>query len=147
MKCPFCRQATTEVYNSRSTKFTSQIWRRRRCLSCSKTFTTYEWADLSFLKVKRSVAIKPVPYNRAIVFYSIYEAYLDIPHKESTVDAVTETVEAKLLDLRSDFIKGSQISQAVLSTLKPLSTPAFLRYLSQHADLSSAKQLKRALRS
>ncbi len=113
--------------------------------ACAHAFTTFECADLSFILVHRSDAKKAAPYNRAILFYSLYEAFLDVSHKESTVDAVTATVESKLLDLRSTTVTGAQISQSVLSTLKPFSTPAFLRYLSRHAELSSARQLRKAL--
>ena len=44
MKCPFCSK-NTKVYNSRDTHQETQIWRRRNCQGCNKTFTTKEKVD------------------------------------------------------------------------------------------------------
>src|SRR5947207_2231867 len=109
MKCPFCRQSESEVYNSRATKFGSQTWRRRRCLKCGKSFTTYEAADLSFLVIASQSGHKS-HYNRAKLFSDLYEAFLGVPHKAVTIDAVTSTIEAKLLDLRSTNITTAQVA-------------------------------------
>lgn len=145
MKCPFCRADTTEVYNSRSTKFATQIWRRRRCLSCHESFTTYEAPDLGFLKVIKKTG-KKQRYSRAKLYSGIYGAFLSIPAKETTVDAVTDTIEAKLLDARRPEITSAEIATVVLTTLKHFNTSAFLRYLAYQTDLASDAQLTKELR-
>ncbi len=145
MKCPFCRQDTTEVYNSRATKFATQIWRRRRCLSCHESFTTYEAPDLGFLKVIKKTG-KKQRYSRAKLYSGIYGAFLSIPAKENTVDAVTDTIEAKLLDMKKAELSSAEIARVVLTTLKHFNTAAFVRYLAYHADLSSDSQLARELK-
>src|SRR4051812_26742018 len=99
MKCPFCRQTNSEIYNTRSTKFGSQTWRRRRCLMCSKTFTTYEAPDLSFLHII-PISGRKQRYSRAKLFSGLYDAFQNVPQKDATIDAVTDTIEAKLLDLQ-----------------------------------------------
>lgn len=145
MKCPFCRESDTEVYNTRTTRFGTQIWRRRRCLSCGESFTTYEQPDLHVLRVKAATG-KPEAYSRSKLFSEIYAAFLDLPAKPKTIDAVTDTIEAKILDLKQDIIETKQISAIVLTTLKHFNTPAFLRYLSAHTDLSSSSELKKELK-
>ncbi len=145
MKCPFCRSDDTEVYNSRETKAGSQIWRRRRCQLCHEAFTTYEAADLGFLKVlKRSG--KTQPYARAKLYLSIYGACSSLKAPQATVDAITDTVEAKLLDLRQTPLPSQQIASVVLTTLKHFHTTAFVRYLAHQTDLTSDAQLKRELK-
>jgi len=146
MKCPFCREDTTEVYNSRATKFGNQIWRRRRCLVCEETFTTYEAADLGFIKVEKRHAKTPEPYSRAKLFSSIYAAFMDIRGRQTTVDAVTETVETKILDLQEQVLTTQAIADIVLQTLKHFSTAAFVRYLSNQTDLVSEAQLRKELK-
>src|SRR5688572_21257670 len=145
MKCPLCRSTTTEVYNSRTTRFATQIWRRRRCLSCHESFTTYEAPDLGFLKVVKKTG-KKQRYSRAKLYSGIYGAFLSIPAKETTVDAVTDTIEAKLLDTKRAEITSAQIAKIVLITLKHYNTAAFLRYLAYQADLASDAQLKKELK-
>lgn len=144
MKCPFCRADTTDVFNSRPTKFGNQIWRRRRCLECKESFTTYEQADLGFLKVIKKTG-KKQRYSRAKLYSGIYGAFLSIPSKENTVDAVTDTVEAKLLDTKKREVTTGEIAQVVLTTLKHFNTAAFMRYLAYQADISNPAQLKREL--
>ncbi len=145
MKCPYCRQPTTEVYNSRTTRFGTQVWRRRRCQSCHESFTTYEAPDLGFLKVIKKSGRRE-RYSRAKLYSGIYGAFLSIPHKETTVDAVTDTIEARLLDTKKRTIRTQEIADIVLSTLKHFNTAAFVRFLAYHADLASDAQLARELK-
>jgi len=145
MKCPYCRGSRTDVYNTRQTRFGSQIWRRRRCLACGESFTTYEQPDLAFLRVKRSDGFVR-RYSRSKLFSGIYEAFNDTSTKPDTIDNVTDTIEAKILDLKHDIVSADQINSIVLVTLKHFSMPAFLRYLSSHAELRSTAEVKRLLK-
>lgn len=144
MKCPFCRETNTDVYNTRSTKFGTQIWRRRRCLSCGQAFTTYEQPDLSFMRVQ-APAGKAQRYSRSKLFGSIYLAFSESQTAPDTIDAVTDTVEAKILDTKLDLIPSSQIAGIILTTLKHFDTPAFLRYLSSHAEFRSNRELRKII--
>lgn len=145
MKCPYCRADTTEVYNSRVTRFGTQIWRRRRCTSCHESFTTYEAPDLGFLKVIKKSGRRE-RYSRAKLYSGIYGAFLSVPQKETTVDAVTDTIEAKLLDTKQRELSSAAIADITLTTLKHFSTAAFMRFLAYHADLSSDAQMTAALK-
>lgn len=145
MKCPFCRQTNTEVYNTRTTRFGTQTWRRRRCLSCGQSFTTYEAPDLSFLKIAPK-ASKPERYNRAMLFSSIYTVFAEIPHKDGVVDAITDTVEAKILDLQQTTVTTAQVSRIILTTLKHFDTNAFVRYLTTQTGFISSAQLAKELK-
>ena len=145
MKCPFCRNEATEVYNSRPTSHGGRIWRRRRCLACHEAFTTYEFTDLGFLKVVKKDGAKQ-RYSRAKLYSGIYGAYLSIPQKEITVDAVTDTVEAALLDTKLRVIPTADIAAVVLTELKKGYMPAFLRFLAYHVRPSNETELNQALR-
>jgi transcriptional repressor NrdR len=145
MKCPHCRSSKTDVFNTRSTSFGTQIWRRRRCLECNKPFTTYEQPDLSFLKVQNDTK-KPAPYSRARLFSSIYLSFEGIKAEAKTIDAVTDTVEAKILELKLAEVTPLQIAEIVLSALKHFSMPAFLSYMSKHTIVANKSDIKNALK-
>jgi transcriptional repressor NrdR len=145
MKCPFCRETITDVYNSRTTKSGNQIWRRRRCNSCSHTFTTYESCSLSFLTVAKHGG-HTEGYSRAKLYASLYNSFASLRAKQSTIDAITDTVESKILDRQQVDITTQEIAYIVLVTLKSFKTTAFLRYLSQQTDLASSSQLKKELK-
>ena len=44
MICVYCLAPDTSVVNSRPHKKHSHVWRRRRCATCHRTFTSYEEA-------------------------------------------------------------------------------------------------------
>mgnify|MGYP001561411465 CR=1 FL=1 len=145
MKCPYCRSESTDVFNSRPTKFGTQIWRRRRCLECHESFTTYESIDLGFLKVTKKTG-RNERYSRAKLYSGIYGAFLSVADKQKTVDAVTDTIESKLLDTRLETIATDEIAQIVMQTLRHYNTAAFVRYLANQTDLANEAQLKRELK-
>jgi transcriptional repressor NrdR len=145
MKCPFCRETTTEVYNSRNTKSGNQIWRRRRCKNCGKVFTTYEYIDLTFVSIlKRSGKMEP--YSRAKLYSSLYNAFAGSPFDQSTIDAITDTVETKVLDNGKTVLEANELAHIALVTLKHFNGTAFLRYLSLQTDLASSSQIKKELK-
>jgi transcriptional repressor NrdR len=146
MKCPICRENKNEVYNTRLTRFGTQTWRRRRCLNCDASFTTYEQPDLKFLKILGDSSNKTAPYSRATLFSSVYNAFAGSTAKPSVIDAVTDNIEAKLLDLQDHTITTEQITDIVLSTLKHFDSAAFLRYLSDHVDISSPGTMRHYLK-
>lgn len=146
MKCPICRETNNEVYNTRTTRFGTQTWRRRRCLSCDASFTTYEQPDLKFLKILGDTSKKTAPYSRATLFSSIYISFTESTAKADVIDAVTDNVEAKLLDLQDHTITTEQIVDIVLSTLKHFDSAAFLRYLSDHVAMDNPGAMRRYIK-
>src|SRR6185295_4786568 len=51
MKCPFCHSPDTQVIDSRVSEDGESIRRRRKCVACSKRFTTYETVELRMPQV------------------------------------------------------------------------------------------------
>jgi transcriptional regulator NrdR family protein len=75
------------------------------------------------------------------------QAFSSVKTSSSTIDAVTDTIEGKLLDIKSPILGTGQVTAIILTTLKNYDTPAFLRYLASHASLRSKSELKNALKS
>lgn len=144
MKCPFCREPQTDTVNSRPTYHESQIWRRRRCLHCQAVFTTYERADLGFIKVIKKSG-KKERYSRAKLFAGIYGAFLSIPNKERAVDAVINEIESRILDLRTKEVPSVAISKVVLNVLADTNVPAFTRFLAYNTNPKTLSELKKEI--
>lgn len=145
MYCPFCNSADTEVYNSRQSG-AFRIWRRRRCTNCKESFTTYEQIDISFLTVvdaNNNVS----PYQRYILYKSINGAIGIIKQRTEAVDALTETIETKVLTLRQKEIKTSQIIEVALFTLRAFNLSSYLRYMANHTDIENIRALKQKISS
>ncbi|HEX3082332.1 MAG TPA: ATP cone domain-containing protein, partial [Candidatus Saccharimonadia bacterium] len=111
MKCPFCRSNQTEVYNTRTTKSGGQLWRRRRCQVCHEAFTTYEAPDLhNILRVSQDG--RQTPYSRARLYAALVRA---LEGHSNAADALTDTIEAKILDLKTRIVSVDQVASVVLS--------------------------------
>ncbi len=114
-------------------------------MSCRESFTTYEAADLGFMAIRKRLG-KPQPYSRAKLFSSIYGAFQLAPANQGTVDAVTDTVETKLLDMKQQLVDSRDVAEVVLQTLKHFNTSAFVRYLANQTDLINEAQLRKELK-
>lgn len=137
MLCPYCQHNKTEVFNSRSTAGSTQVWRRRRCKQCKNAFTSYEAYDLSFLDVKQQNG-NVFPYSKAQLFSSIYMAFVgSTMGNSSDVDNVANTVEKRLLALHKPLLLRDEIISIVVKTIKPLSITATMRYLADHSPTDS----------
>lgn len=123
MICPFCLSDHTEVYNSRLTGNQHRVWRRRRCLECRRSFTTYEQVDLGFLQINGQ------PYSRAKLYQSLLPCFGSQAEQLKLADACVTTVEMKLVREPDSALSADRLVTLVLQTLKPLSPPALLRYL------------------
>lgn len=128
IKCPYCRKDFNDVKNSRSTFNSSQIWRRRLCRKCGKTFTTYEKVRPDFLFIIKSSG-KRERYRRANVYTGIYKAGLSSPNQEEIVNKIVDIVESKILDTGKKEIHTHDLSDIVLSVLKRKNIKTFVRFL------------------
>ncbi len=138
MLCPFCQHPKTQVFNSRGTTRSTQVWRRRRCLKCKNAFTTYEAYDLRFLDV-RTAAGTVAPYARARLFSSIYMAFVGDPQggRDQKIDDITSTVEYKLQAAHQSLLDRDDIIGIVVESIKPISMTATMRYLADHPPTNS----------
>jgi transcriptional regulator NrdR family protein len=89
---------------------------------------------------------KPESYSRAKLFSSIYSVFENALADAATIDAVTDTVESKILDTEKSELTPGEIAEIVLKTLKHYNTSAFVRYLTYQTDLLSPAQLKAELK-
>ncbi len=133
MECPFCGSTQIMVTNSRPTMGSSQIWRRRRCLECGGSFTTYEKVDLSHLIVIKKSG-KRQKYNRAKLFSGIYHSAMDKKGADrgdmgQFSEEITRKVEQEVLKMKRKKVHSSEITVIVLKTLSRKDRSVFLRFL------------------
>lgn len=148
MVCPFCLHKKTEVYNSRQTAKINATWRRRRCESCGRSFTTRESADPeSILRV--GTAKRTTTYSRAKLTLSILSV---CDHRTDHGEAaywLCNSIEQKLYRLatgENNSITKNQIIHVVLETLKNFDTAAYVKYLTRYSPELDARTLKKYLK-
>lgn len=147
MVCPFCLHKKTSVYNSRQTAKLNATWRRRRCESCDRTFTTRESSDpesiLQVGTVKRSK-----PYSRAKLTISILSV---CDHRTDHGEAaywLCDTIEQKLYRQAAgtnNTVTKHHITNEVLDVLKRFDAGAYVKYLTRYSPNLDARTLKKRL--
>lgn len=149
MVCPFCGHKDTLVYNSRQTAKLNNVWRRRRCESCHKTFTTTETIDpATVLRVKNGKLTEP--FRSTTMLVSILRVCDHSPKPEEAADYIYQTVLQKLYRQAANgaqIINKADIVLTVLGTLKPYNLAAYVKYLSYHSPDMDARSLKKQLKT
>lgn len=134
MDCIFCSKNNTRVVNSRETDGGSKIWRRRKCTTCIKVFSTYEKPGLDFLVVEKRNS-KHERYQQHKLFASIYDAVSGGKHTDRgdaavLANDVVGAIEHKLLISRKEVVRTSEIIDLATDILETKDLGACYRYAS-----------------
>lgn len=137
------------VVNSRPTRSDSQIWRRRKCMTCKDSFTTYEKINLSHIIVIKKSGRKQ-RFNRAKLYAGIYRSTIDKKNSDKgemsqLSEEIVEKVEQEILKLKSKKIHSVKITETILNILRKKSPDTFLRFLA-YREGNDPKRIKFLLR-
>lgn len=134
MKCIYCG-GETQVTNSRLQKKLNAVWRRRKCQSCQGLFTTLEGADYHSSLLFKSDENRVEPFQRDILFISIYEACKHRKGAPGAASALTDTVLGRLRSKIHDatLLRANVIS-VTAEVLKRYDKAAHTAYLAYHPE-------------
>ena len=133
MVCIYC-DSRTHVVNSRPKKRSNSIWRRRVCVICEAVFTSSEQVAYDSLLVVQSTASHIVPFQRDLLFLSIYDACRHRKTATADATALTDTVLGTLLSLGKNqgILKRNDIVQTANRVLGNFDKAACVHYLAFH---------------
>jgi len=145
MRCPKCGSRDDKVIDSRQSRDSSSIRRRRECLSCGYRFTTYEEIERSDLRVvKRDRTHEP--FDRRKLAGSIAKAF----EKRSTSLVTLEQVVDEIvhdLETGGREVQSADIGAKVLEKLRGIDEVAYLRYASVHRRFEDVDQFVDAIQA
>jgi len=138
MRCPKCGFRDDKVIDSRQSRDSSSIRRRRVCLQCSYRFTTYEEIERSELRViKRDRTHEP--FERRKLVSSLAKACekrsISLVTLEQAVDEIVHEIETSGREITSEAIGAK-----VLEKLRGIDEVAYLRYASVHRRFDDVDQ-------
>lgn len=138
MRCPKCGFRDDKVIDSRQSRDSSSIRRRRVCLQCSFRFTTYEEIERSELRVvKRDRTHEP--FERRKLVGSLAKACekrsISLVTLEQAVDEIVHELETGGREISSEAI-----GTLVLAKLREIDEVAYLRYASVHRRFDDVDQ-------
>ncbi len=146
MRCPFCGFPESKVVDSRSTKDSRAIRRRRECLSCQRRFTTYERIeDFQPIVVKKDG--RREAFDRKKVVNGIIKACEKRPVSIEKIEAFVSDLEKEIQDVGEREIKSRFIGERVMSQLKAWDDVAYVRFASVYKQFKDLNEFMRQLQS
>jgi len=143
MRCPKCGSRDDKVIDSRQSRDSSSIRRRRQCLKCGYRFTTYEEIERSDLRVvKRDRTHEP--FDRRKLAGSIAKAF---EKRSTSLLTLEQLVDEIVHDLETGGreVQSTAIGAKVLEKLRGIDEVAYLRYESVHHRFEDVDQFVDAI--
>src|SRR5947209_1661876 len=143
MRCPKCGSRDDKVIDSRQSRDSSSIRRRRECLKCGYRFTTYEEIERSDLRViKRDRTHEP--FDRRKLAGSIAKAF---EKRSTSLLTLEQLVDEIVHDLETSGreVQSTAIGAKVLEKLRGVDEVAYLRYASVHRRFEDVDQFVDAI--
>ena len=145
MRCPKCGSRDDKVIDSRQSRDSSSIRRRRQCLKCGYRFTTYEEIERSDLRVvKRDRTHEP--FDRHKLVSSIAKAFEKRSVSLVTLEQVVEEIVHEL-ETSGREVSSGQIGAKVLEKLREVDEVAYLRYASVHRHFADVDEFVDAIQA
>lgn len=141
MLCIYCLSPRTKTPNSRPHKKQAQVWRRRYCAACNKTFTTYERPSLEDITIFDTSGTK-TGFSLGRLTVSIHRALANQPDASTTSYELAKTVELSLIQ-RYDIstpLTTSALADETLHVLKHYDELCSLQYGAQHRLIASIRR-------
>lgn len=144
MRCPFCGATDTQVIDSRVSEEGDSIRRRRRCVDCSKRFTTYETAELRMPQVVKQNGIRE-EFKREKLRTSFARALHKRPVPTEYVDAAIQHIEQELLALGEREVPARRVGEMVMAALYKLDKVAYIRFASVYRSFQDVEDFREVI--
>ncbi|MGE0558734.1 MAG: transcriptional regulator NrdR [Burkholderiales bacterium] len=145
MKCPFCKSDETQVIDSRESDDGDTIRRRRKCVSCSKRFTTYETVELRMPQVVKQDGSR-AEFDLEKLRTSFMRALHKRPVPTPLVDEAIGTLTNELLSLGDREVPARRVGEMVMRELKKLDEVAYIRFASVYRSFQGVEDFTDAIK-
>ena len=141
VRCPFCKEDSDKVIDSRSSDGGRVIRRRRQCLVCKKRFTTYEKTGESFKLYVIKKDNSRVPYDREKIIAGLQKACYKRPVSAEQIRLIADRVEEDVFRNFDKEVTSAYIGESVIKHLREVDKVAYIRFASVYRDFKDAGEL------
>jgi transcriptional repressor NrdR len=138
MKCPECGNIEDKVIETRESRDSQYIRRRRECLQCGKRFTTYEkLEDIHLMVVKKDGRREEFDVDK--VKKGLYRAVEKRPIPAKQIEQIAYQIEEMVASSDRE-IPTKVIGEQIMDRLKSLDKVAYVRFASVYFDFKSLEE-------
>jgi transcriptional repressor NrdR len=143
MRCPYCKHEKSKVLDSRDSEDITR--RRRKCLKCSKRFTTYERVNGVQMTVVKKDG-KREQFSREKLLTGILKACEKRPIGRDIIDNIVDEIDNELRAKKSTEINSKEIGELVMKKLRKLDKVAYIRFASVYREFTDLTSFEDELR-
>jgi len=146
MKCPFCGTPDTRVVDSRLAAESSQVRRRRECLSCEARFTTYESPLLNMPMVIKSDGSRDA-FDELRLRAGMMKALEKRPVSAEQIEDAINHIKRQLVAIDTREISSREIGAMVMHELRRVDHVAYLRFASVYLSFEDIEAFEEAIQT
>src|SRR5947207_15306579 len=137
MRCPKCGSRDDKVIDSRQSRDSSSIRRRRQCLKCGYRFTTYEEVERSGLVVLKRDDRRE-EFSREKLMSGINKACQKRPISPKIIEDLVDKIVNEVTDKYEREVPAEVIGKLVMAGLRELDEVAYVRFASVYRRFQEA---------
>ena len=148
MRCPFCKNANTQVLDSRPVGGGDQVRRRRQCLNpnCEqKRFTTYERPKLRLPDVAKKGQAVPQAFDAEKLTRSIEMALRNRSVGPDTIEEMVQNVCDRARSYSGKNVPTRTLGMWVIDELRERDQIACILYASVFEEITTIEQWRQLL--
>jgi len=137
MRCPKCGCLDDKVIDSRASRESTTIRRRRECLRCAFRFTTYEEIEREELMVVKRDGRRE-EFSKEKLSLGIKKACQKRPVSPKVIEDLVEKIVNKITDKFEHEVPAEEIGKLVMPGLRELDEVAYVRFASVYRRFQEA---------
>jgi transcriptional repressor NrdR len=146
MRCPFCAAVEDRVVDSRESRDSGTIRRRRECLACGRRFTTYEKVEEIAFKVVKNDGSRQ-DFDRAKLLRGLEKACEKRPVSPRQLEEIADQAENLLAERDDREISTTELGAFLMGRLRELDQVAYVRFASVYRRFEDVGEFMEELKS
>ncbi|MFT5503974.1 MAG: transcriptional repressor NrdR [Gammaproteobacteria bacterium] len=146
MKCPFCGTPDTRVVDSRLTPESTQVRRRRECVSCEARFTTYESPLLNMPMVIKSDGSRDA-FDEVRLRSGMLRALEKRPVSAEQIEDALSHIKKLIIGSENREISSRKIGELVMRELRKLDHVAYIRFASVYLSFEDIQAFEEVIKT
>ncbi len=129
MKCPYCKNTSNRVVDSRTAEDGTSIRRRRECMKCGRRFTTYEVIEKLPLMVVKHDGRREA-FDREKIRQGIIRSCEKRNISMERINTLVHDIEIEIRNTMEQEVPSSEIGELVMKKLRDFDGVAYIRFAS-----------------
>jgi transcriptional repressor NrdR len=145
VRCPFCGAVEDRVVDSRESRDSATVRRRRECLACDRRFTTYEKVEEIDFKVVKIDGTRQA-FDRAKLLKGLEKACEKRPVSPRQLEEIADAAENLLAEREDREISTRELGEFLMERLRVLDQVAYVRFASVYRRFEDVEEFMSELK-